>query len=73
MNDIDLAKILADVKEGLVVHPGDQLVLSFPADTTAERFAEIVRVARAQFDPKEIGVTVIAGAEQIVVIRGGAS
>lgn len=69
MNDADISKILTDVKEGLVVHPGDQLVLSFSADLSAENADYIQKQILRKFGSTGIEVMIVVGAEQIAVIR----
>ena len=68
MTDTDLIEVLGSVKEGLVVRPGDHLVLSFPAETTGEHVAELLEVLRERFRPLNIDFTVIAGASEMLVI-----
>jgi hypothetical protein len=55
------------IREGLVVHTGDHLILSFAA-MDAEQ-AEELREQAEQRLPKNVKVTFVFGAEQIAVIR----
>jgi hypothetical protein len=63
------------IREGLVVRPGDHLILSFPADSSPKDLAEFRDRIREQLQPigPDIQVTLVAGVDQITVIRGGAS
>jgi hypothetical protein len=56
------------IREGLVIRPGDHLILSFPAGASAKEAAELRDEVQRRL-PKDVRVTVVFGAEQIAVIR----
>lgn len=58
---------LAQIAEGLVVRPGDKLVIRCHRDTTREH-ADQVRHAITERWP-DVDVVLIAGVEQIAVVR----
>lgn len=73
MNDADLTKILTDVKEGLVVHPGDHLILSFPANSSPQDLQEMRDRLWERFIGAGIEVTLVTAVTQLAVIRREAS
>jgi DNA-binding transcriptional LysR family regulator len=58
----------AVVQEGLVVRPGDSLVVRVSPSTGVKQIRELLEQLRARFPGVE--VTVVA-AEQLAVLRGG--
>jgi hypothetical protein len=60
---------LPEIREGLVVHSGDHLVLNFPAVMSVERTFELKERLTERFGKFDVDVTLIVGAEQIAVIR----
>lgn len=68
-----LSEALANVKEGLVVRPGDTLVIHLPSDMTAERFDQLVEqlVGICDYLPERVNVMYIHGANRLAVIRAG--
>ena len=59
------------IREGLVVHPGDHLILTFPAQYGQDK--DMIRDKIAEGFPDDLHFSLIFGAEQVVVVRRGAS
>lgn len=63
-------EVLGDARAALVVRPGDRLVVLLEADTTPEAVDEIVDQIRTASPDLKGRVLVVAGAEQLAVLRG---
>lgn len=58
---------LAQIAEGLVVRPGDKLVIRCHRDTTRANLDELADSIKERWP--DVDVVVLAGVEQIAVVR----